>query len=123
MIPTGNSPYNLDFFTELSLTPEDWKGWHASRKKQLDELIADDDYDSLDPHWRRLESRLRTGLLKNYVKYTDYDPFDAPFRFVASPRIQQHVDQAFTIQDAVNMGLSPKYKSEGHCWICSLGCL
>jgi len=26
--------------------------------------------------------------------------------------------QDFTIQDAVNRGLSPKYKSKGHCWIC-----
>ena len=31
--------------------------------------------------------------------------------------------QDSTIQDAVNIGLSPKYKSEGHCWICPLGCL
>ena len=31
--------------------------------------------------------------------------------------------QDFTIQDAVNIGLRLKYKSEGHCWICSLGCL
>ena len=83
---------NLDFFTELSLTPEDWKGWHASRQKRLDELIADDDYNPLDPHCRRLESRLRKGLLKDYVKYIDYDPFDIPDRFVVSPRIQQHAD-------------------------------
>ena len=86
-----------------------------SRQKRLDKLIADDNYDPLDPHWRRLESRLRKGLLKDYVKYTDYDPFDAPIRFVSSPPSQQHVGQDFTIQDAVNIGLSPKYKSQGHC--------
>ena len=31
--------------------------------------------------------------------------------------------QDFTIQDAVNIGLSPKYKSEGHCWIWPGGCI
>ena len=31
--------------------------------------------------------------------------------------------QDFTIQDAVHIGLSPKQKSEGHCWIFLLGCL
>ena len=31
--------------------------------------------------------------------------------------------QDFTIQDAVNIGLRPKHKSKGHCWICPLGCL
>ena len=31
--------------------------------------------------------------------------------------------QDFTIQDAVNIGLRPKYASDGHCWICPLGCL
>ena len=31
--------------------------------------------------------------------------------------------QDFTIQDAINIGLSPKCMSEGHCWICPLGCL
>jgi len=129
---------NLDFFTQLSLTPKDWKGCYVSRQKRLDELIADNDYDPLDPHWRRLESRLRKGLQKDYVKYTDYDPFDAPICFVPSPRIQQYVDhhhapsddndngyydnkQDFIIQDAVNEGLSPKYKSKGHCWICHSG--
>ena len=31
--------------------------------------------------------------------------------------------QDLTVQDAVNIGLSPKYKFKGHCWICPLGCL
>jgi len=31
--------------------------------------------------------------------------------------------QDFTIQDAVNIGRSPKHKSKGHCWIYPLGCL
>ena len=31
--------------------------------------------------------------------------------------------QDFTIQDAINIDLSLKYKSEGLCWICPLGCL
>ena len=31
--------------------------------------------------------------------------------------------QDFTIQDAVNIGLRPKYWLNGHCWICPLGCL
>ena len=38
------------------------------------------------------ESRLRKGLLKDYMKYTDYDPFDAPVCFIPSPRIQQHYE-------------------------------
>ena len=81
MSSRGNPAINLDnlnFFTELTLTPKDWKGWHAIRQKLLDELIAEDDYDPLDPYWRRLKSMLHKGLLKDYVKYNDYDPFDAP---------------------------------------------
>jgi len=31
--------------------------------------------------------------------------------------------QDFTIQDALNIGLQPKYGPDGHCWICPLGCL
>ena len=68
---------NLDFFLELLAPPEEWKGWQAKKQELFDELIAGDDYDPLDPSQRQLESRLRKGLLKDYVNYNDYNPFDA----------------------------------------------
>ena len=68
---------NLDFFLELSAPTEEWKGWQTKQKELLDELIAGDDYDPLDPSQHQLESRLRKGLLKDYVNYNDYNPFDA----------------------------------------------
>ena len=67
---------HLDFFLELSASPEGWKRWQAKKQELLDELIAGDEYDPLDPSQRHLESRLRKGLLKDYVNYNDYNPFD-----------------------------------------------
>ena len=53
---------NLDFFLELTSILEEWKSWLASKQELLDELIADNDYDSLNPLQRWVESRLREGL-------------------------------------------------------------
>ena len=39
---------NLDFFLELTATPEEWKGWLAIKQKLLDELIANKDYEPLN---------------------------------------------------------------------------
>ena len=64
---------NLDFFSELTATPTDWPRWLARKQELPDELIADKDYDPLDPSQRRLESRLRKSLLKDYINYNDYD--------------------------------------------------
>jgi len=68
---------NLDFFLELSATPKEWKGWLAKKQELLDELITGNGYDHLDPSQRQLESKLRIGLLKDYVNYNDYNPLDA----------------------------------------------
>ena len=67
---------NFDFFFELSAPPKELKGWQAKKQELLDELITSDDYDPLDPPQRQLESRLRKGLLKDYVNYNDYNPFE-----------------------------------------------
>ena len=53
---------NLDFFIELILTPEDWKGWHASRQKILDKFIAEDDYDP----WIHHSVGSNQGYVKGY---------------------------------------------------------
>ena len=73
-----------------------------------DEEEGCDDNSISNALYRHVKSRLRKGLLKDYVKYNDYDPFDAPDRpqhksrkrkahpitydgddsFVASPRNQ-----------------------------------
>ena len=68
---------NLDFFSELTATPEDWPCLLTNTQALLDELISGEDYDPLDPSQSRLESRLRKSLSHNYVNYNDYDPFDA----------------------------------------------
>ena len=103
---------NLDFFSVLTTTPEDWPGLLAHKQELQDELIADDEYDPLDPSQRRLESRLRKNLSKNYMNYKGYDPFKASDRlqhksgkrkappityndddlFVAFPMNPQHAD-------------------------------
>ena len=64
---------NLDFFIELTATPEEWKDWLASKQKLLDELIADKDYDPLNALERRLVSSLRKGLSAD----DDYESFNA----------------------------------------------
>ena len=83
---------NMDFFSELTATPEDWPRLLASKQELLDELIVDEDYDPLDPSQRWLESRLRKSPLKNYVNYNDYNPFDSPNRLQHKSRKQKASD-------------------------------
>ena len=48
----GNTAVNLSslyFFSKLSATLEDWPSWLAHKQELLDELIADDEYDPLNP--------------------------------------------------------------------------
>ena len=119
---------NLDFFFELTATPEDWPRLLAYNQKLLDELIADKYYDPLDPSQRRLKSRPRKNLLKDYVNCNDYNPFDSSAERLTSDGNDRYYDnyiskglygtspvnqQDFAIQDAMNMDLRPNYKSNG----------
>ena len=107
-ITLGN--LDLDFFPELTSTSEEWKVWLASRQGILDELIAANDYDPLDLLQRLPVSRLRKNLLKDYVKYNNYDPFALPITyngddpFVPFPRNQQqaHHHHGFDNEDDDN---------------------
>jgi len=89
---------NMDFFLELSATPEEWKGWLAKKQELLNELISGDNYDPLDPSQRQLESRIRKRLPKDYVNYNDYNPFDASNRLQHKP-VEPEPDATYTSLD------------------------
>mmetsp|Transcript_26655 Transcript_26655/g.30309 ORF Transcript_26655/g.30309 Transcript_26655/m.30309 type:complete len:188 (-) Transcript_26655:44-607(-) len=96
--PTNGTLGNFDFFHELTATSEEWKGWLANKQQLLDELIAEDDYDHLNPSQCPLESRLREGLERRQhesrkrqcespIADNNYDPIDS------SPKQLRHLSR------------------------------
>ena len=103
------------------LNPE-WKDWIACQQMEPEPEPAAATYtsseedDGYDNNRTSLDNE-EDGYNNNNDGY--YDNYILRGLCGTGPVNQQD----FTIQDAVNIGLSPKYESKGHCWICPLGCL